>query len=136
MSDTLNASESAAMLALMTRMAMALGDEAGIGPDGRLYIESSRGEYLSWPVPRDQEDLFAALPRFPNPLRIDPLTPARRIGAINASYPMPSGWLEVCAARLKKMRTVVLPGYFDSLAVEVWREFVRRYLPDPAEAVP
>lgn len=135
MSDTLNASESAAMLALMTRMAMALGDEAGIGPDGRLYIESSRGEYLSWPVPKEEEHLFAALPRFPNPLLIEPLPSERRVEAINDSYPLPSGWLEVCAARLKElMKAQFTSRHYARLAVDVWRSFVRRHVPDPMEA--
>lgn len=128
-------SESAATLALMARMAIALGNAAGIGADRLLYIQTPGGDYVSWAVPLGQLHVFAGLPRLPDSRRMEVRPHSERLAAINGAYPMPPGWIHECASRLQRLRSGYSDGYFEFLAVNVWRHFVRRNLPPPAEAV-
>ncbi len=126
-----HANESGASLALMARMAIALGCDAGMVGKDTLCIELSYGKQLTWHIPEPNQALFAGLPPYPRPLTR--LEGDERAEVMNAAYELPQDWLLKCAATLEGLGIGFSNAYRTVLATEVWRDESLRHLkPDVA----
>lgn len=107
-------------LALMARMAIALGCEAGMVNPQTLCIELSYGRPLTWHIPEPLLALFDGLPPYTRPLEPEDATQRNEI--LNQAFALPKDWLLRCAAKLEAQRGYGNVAWHTTAATEVWRE--------------
>lgn len=112
--------ETGPMLALVARMAIALGCEAGMVNKETLCIELSYGQQLTWHVPEPHQSLFAGLPPYTRSLT--PVDGGQRTQTLNAALAMPKGWLLGCVSQLEELGEQGSTAWRTVLATDVWRK--------------
>lgn len=126
--------ETGPTLALMARMAIALGCETGMVNQRTLCIELSYGQQLTWHIPEVHQGLFEGLPPYTRPLK--PLDASRRSEVLNAAFGMPKGWLLGCVAKLEELGEYGNTAWHTVLATDVWRKpELRQLAPDVAAEI-
>lgn len=110
------------ILALLARMAIKLGMEAGVTEQGDLCMRLGPGVCPAWKVDPSHRPLLGGLPTLP-PLGFEAAYAEAAMRTVEDTMPMPSAWMQSCLAALGESGTPPT-AYFAALeALEVWRAF-------------